>query len=140
MSSASDIRKQIANEAALLKPAQPNQPGIGVVVSHPGTEKIALDTSTFQLMECDGRVKDKDKRRYCFVEKGVKAQYGSQFTNSVGDRVHVITRDLYNNLLGIFNTVLRQLRDLDTKARTMEEKAALYKLTVDALRKNGVID
>lgn len=140
MPSAADIRKQIASDVAATQPANPNTPGIGTVVSHPGTEKIMFDATTFQLMECEGRVKGNDKRRYCFVEKGVKVQYGNQFTNSIGDRVYIITKDMFIILLGVFNNIMKQLRDLDSKARMMEEKADLYKMTIDALKKNGIID
>lgn len=140
MPSAADIRKQIANDVAATQPANPNTPGIGTVVSLPGTEKILFDATTFQLMECEGRVKGNDKRRYCFVEKGVKGQYGNQFTNAIGDRVYIITKDMFIILLGVFNNIMKQLRDLDSKARMMEEKADLYKMTIDALKKNGIID
>lgn len=140
MKTAKEIREQIAKDVSAVQPQSPTALGVGVVVSIPGTEKVMFDASTFQLMECDGRVKGVDKRRYCFVDKGSKAQYASQFTNSVGDRVQIITRELFMSLLSIFNTIMKQLRELDTKANTMEEKANLYKMTIDALRKNGVID
>jgi hypothetical protein len=67
-------------------------------------------------------------------------QYGNQFTNAIGDRVYIITKDMFIILLGIFNNIMKQLRDLDSKARMMEEKADLYKMTIDALKKNGIID
>ena len=140
MPSAKDVREKIAKDVAATQPLPPTATGVGTVVSLPGSEKVMFDASTFQLMECDGRVKGADKRRYCFVDKGTKAQYGNQFTNAVGDRVYIITHEMYTILLGIFNTIMKQLRELDTKARSMEEKASLYKLTIDALRKNGVID
>ena len=140
MESAKDIRKKIADDAAAVKLPSSSTAGVGIVISHPGTEKVMFDATTFQLMECDGRVKDKDKRRYCFVEKGVKAQYALQFTNAMGDRAHIITHELYVLLIGIFNNVMKQLRELDSKATLMEEKANMFKLTIDALRKNGVID
>ena len=67
-------------------------------------------------------------------------QYGNQFTNAIGDRVYIITKDMFIILLGVFNNIMKQLRDLDSKARMMEEKANLYKMTIDALKKNGIID
>jgi len=140
MPSAKEVREQITKDVDATKPVSPNTPGIGTVVSYPGTEKVAFDATTFQLMECEGRVKDHDKRRYCFVEKGVKVGYGGQFTNAIGDKVYIITREMFMTLLGIFNNIMKQLRELDSKARMMEEKADLYKMTIDALKKNGVID
>ena len=49
MPSAADIRKQIANDVAATQPANPNTPGIGTVVSQPGTEKVMFVATTFLL-------------------------------------------------------------------------------------------
>lgn len=145
MPTANDIRLRIAEETAAEKvtASATNTPkvfGVGSIISQPGTERVILDASSFQLMECDGRVKGVDKRRYCFVDKGIKAVHNSQFVNSVGDRVYVITRELYMLLHGIFNNTLKQLRELDSRAKFAEEQSALYKLTIDVLRKKGIID
>ena len=140
MSTVNEIRAKIAADADAAKASQPATGGMGNVVSNPGTEKVSLDATSFQLMECDGRVKGNEKRRYCYVEKGIKAQYSGQFVNAAGDRVHIITRELYMLLHSLFNGILKQLREMDSRARTAEEKAAMYKVTLDALKKNGVID
>lgn len=139
MPSAKDTREKIIKDVESMR-GTTNTPGLGNVVSVPGTEKILFDATTFQLMECDARVKGNDKKRYCLVEKGVKASSGNQFVNSMGERAYVIPHDLCVFLIGILNNISKQLRDLDSLARMNAEKAELYKLTVDALRKNGIID
>jgi hypothetical protein len=112
----------------------------GTVVSQPGTEVVTLDASTFQLMECLANVKGRDKPRYTIVDKESLPRYGNHFANSKGQRTHVITREVYTLLLGVFKSTGKQLKDLKATAERANEQRDLYKLTVDALRKNGVID
>ena len=112
----------------------------GVVLSIPGSEKIILDASTFQLMECDASAHGINKHRYCVVEKNVNAMYGNQFCNSQGWRTHIITKDLFDMLHGIFNVLSLHIQTLNKDLKTATESSTLYKATIDALRKNGVID
>lgn len=113
---------------------------VGMVVSKPGSEKIMLDATTFQLMECETSVANSNKRRYCIVEKGTRANYGNQFINSAGERAHVITRDLFTMLFAVLNNASKQIRDLKTENVHLEEQRDLYKGTIDTLRKNGIIE
>ena len=112
---------------------------IGTIVSKVGTEKIVLDASTFQFMECMSSASPK-KPRYCVVEKGKPALYGNQFINSAGERTHVLTHELYTLMLGIVSSASKQIKQLTTEATQAKETRDLYKMTIDALRKNGVID
>ena len=112
----------------------------GVVLSIPGSEKTVLDASTFQLMECDASAHGINKHRYCVVEKNVNAMYGNQFCNSQGWRTHIITKDLFDMLHGIFNVLSLHIQDINKNLKTASEARDLYKATIDALRKNGVID
>ncbi len=113
---------------------------LGTVVSKPGTERVTLDASTFQFMECTASAAGHSKPRFCIVEKGIPAQYGNHFINSAGERVHVVTKEVYTLMLGVMNNVMRQIRQLSTDNKLVTEQRDLYKLTIDALRKNGVID
>lgn len=162
MSSFNDIRKQIAKEledkqsqdvvAVASKPTpavtsngMPNLAArvgpVGTVVSKPGTEKVVLDASTFQFMECVAANASTDKKiRYCIVEKNKVAVYGNQYINSAGTRTHIITRDLYQLLLGIIGSASTQVRNLTASLSQAEEVRDVYKTALDALRKNGVID
>jgi len=126
---------------AAVNPEQPIKTAIvGMVVSKPGSEKIMLDATTFQLMECETSVPNSNKRRYCIVEKGTRANYGNQFINSAGERAHVITRDLFTMLFAVLNNASKQIRDLKTESLHLQEQRDLYKGTIDTLRKNGIIE
>lgn len=112
----------------------------GTLVSKPGTEYVVLDATTFQLMECTSAAAGREKPRFCIVEKGKQARYGNQFINAAGERVHVITKEVFQLLHGVMNNVSRQIRELNNAKDIAEEKAALQQMTLDALKKNGIID
>lgn len=156
MSSFNDIRNKIAAEVAAKALPNPGTASIqgaalgsapvaagammGTVVSRPGTEKIVLDASTFQFMECTTSAAGMKKPRYCIVEKGVSAAYGNQFINAAGERVHIVTKEVFNLMFGVVRGAGKQIQDLNNKLVTATEQRDLYKLTIDALRKNGIID
>lgn len=112
----------------------------GTPVSKPGTERVLLDASSFQFMECASAAVGYEKQRYCVVEKGVPAQYGNHYINSKGERTHVLTKDAFTLLLGIMNNIVRQLKKNSDDLAFAQEQRDLYKLTIDALKKNGIID
>lgn len=113
---------------------------VGTPVSKPGTETVTLDATTFQMMECVSSTPGREKPRYTIVEKGKLAKYGNHFVDSKGDRAHVITREVYTLLLGVLRNTGQQIIKLTEDIQVADEKTELYKLTVDALRKNGIID
>jgi hypothetical protein len=114
--------------------------GIGMVVSKPGSERILLDTTSLQLLECETSMPNSNKRRFCIVEKNTKANYGNQYINSAGERAHVITRDLFNLLFNVISNASKQIKDLRLENAHFEEQRDLYKGTIDTLRKNGIIE
>ena len=113
---------------------------VGIVVSKPGTERVTLDATSFQLMECETSMSGSSKRRFCIVEKKTKANYGNQFINSAGERAHVITHDLYLLLSSVLNNASKQIADLRRDNLIATEQRDLYKGTIDTLRKNGIIE
>jgi hypothetical protein len=113
---------------------------VGTIVSKPGTERVILDGNTFQFMECSAATPGREKKRFCVVEKGKPATYGNQFINSTGERTHIITKDLYVLLSGVLHSASKQISDMNKDLNTTREQRDLYKLTIDALRKNGIID
>lgn len=113
---------------------------IGTMVARPGTENVLIDATTFQLMECISSAQGREKKRSCIVEKGVYAKYGNQFINSKGFRTHVVTRDVFRLFTGVLNNVTKQLRTKTSDLERVTEQRDLYKMTIDALKKNGVID
>ena len=112
----------------------------GTVLSRPGTEVVTMDASSFQLLECLANVTGRDKPRYAIIEKGKVPQYGNHYATAGGVRAHIITREVYMLLLSVFKNTAQQLHTLSDKAERADEQRDLYKLTIDALRKNGVID
>jgi len=160
MSSFDDIKKSIKkdiemrqenpeSEGALDTPTTPvdkkgmpaPQPTgtIGTVISKPGTEQIMLNASTFQLMVCEAVAK-RGKQRYCVIEKGVNAKYGNQFINAAGERAHVVTKEVFNLFHGVLNTLAKQLLKTNDALELANERVSLQKMTLDALKKNGIID
>jgi len=125
------------NKAGFPKP--PSGP-VGTLVSKVGTEQVTLDASTFQFMECISNAPGREKPRYTIVEKGKPARYGNHFVTSDGNRAHVITREVYILLLTVLKNTSQQLKQLNVDIENAKEQRELYKLTVDALRKNGIID
>lgn len=111
---------------------------MGTIVSKTGTEKVTLDASTFQFMECTSATHN--KTRYCVVEKNTPALYGNQYINAAGERTHILTRELYHLMFGVIGSASKQIRQLSTDLTRASETRDLYKMTIDALRKNGVID
>lgn len=154
MSTFDEIRKKISEDLAAKEETTPvshttptptRRTGyvvgmVGSVVSLPGSEKVVLDGSSFQFMECESLVKGRTKKRYCIVEKGVPAKYSGQFVNALGDRVHVLTHDAWLLLLGVVSSAGKQIKELTRDLKHATEQKDNYKLVVDALRKNGIID
>jgi hypothetical protein len=160
MPSFDEIRKQIEADLASKQPNEPittaGKPMVaiddkgmpaptptavkGTPVARPGSEKITFDASNFQFMECVSAAEGYPKPRYCIVEKGVRPTYGNHFMDSKGDRVHVVTKEVYVLMLGVMNSVRKQIKDTSTDLTLAKEQRDAYKMTIDALRKNGVID
>lgn len=137
------IEQDVASNAAVANSVAGTTPPsgrMGVVLSKPGTERVVLDATSFAFMECETCVKGFDKRRYCIVEKGVSATFSNHFITASGDRAHIITKDLFNLMLAVFNGATRQVRSLTADNGVLRQERDMYKLTIDALRKNGIID
>jgi hypothetical protein len=127
--------------AAVIPTGTVQQGRIGTIVSAPGTEKIVLEATTFQLMECQSPTVDKQaKHRFCIVEKNIVAKYGNQFINSAGFRTHIITKEVFLILHSTLHQVSTQLKQLSSELNLATEQKDLYKSTIEALRRNGVIE
>ena len=107
-----------------------------IILSNPGSEKVVLDTSTIQLMECDSQ----DKHRYCVVEKGTPPAYPNQYMNAAGDRVHIITREVFQIFLTTLTNLSRQLSKYKADAESLAIKSEAQEMLITALRKHGIID
>ena len=114
----------------------------GTIVSKPGTEKVVLSTSIADFMTCAamGATTTKDKIRYCIVHKDQTIKYAGQYSDSNGHPISIISKAAFDTCIAIIASTNKQLQE-----RTRELDRALidkesYKMTLDALRKNGVID
>ena len=128
------------NEKGMPDIARTSGGRVGTLVSMPGSEQVVIDGGSFQLMHCVANAKGREKTRYCVVEKNATTQYGNQFYNSVGHRTHVITRQLFQLLSSVLGAANKKLRQLDSDLSKVKQERDLFKLTIDALKKNGVID
>ena len=142
-----DIQKQIQQDIAKRRTdvieqddtIAPSSGPYGAVMSKPGTEKIDLDTSLIRFMECESAA-PLGKHRYCLVTRGVAAKYPNQFVDSNGDRVSIIPQDLYRILLALVSSAAKQVQNLTQDRDRAAIERDLYKMTIDALKKTGVLE
>lgn len=109
----------------------------GMVASEPGTERVVLNTSSFQLMECMSPHK---KTRVCIVEKGEYPKYGNQYVNSEGFLTHIVTQNVFKLVFNALTSASAQIKEHKMEASLYKEKAELYKMTIDAFKKSGLIE
>lgn len=110
----------------------------GAILSVPGTERVVLSTSVADFMVC--QVPSTHKERYCIVHKTQRVAYNGQYTDSNGYPVDIIRKNLFDELVSMLNNMSKQMQRLQRDLDTAQSQRDSYKLTLDALRKNGVID
>lgn len=110
----------------------------GSILSIPGTEKVILSTTVADFMVCQahGTVKE----RYCIVHKTHKVAYNGQFTDSNGYPVSIVKKSLFDEFVAMLNNMAKQMQRMQRELDTAVSQREAYKLTLDTLRKNGVID
>ena len=118
-----------------------NIPGnyAGVVLSEPGTEKVVLSASEIDFMICmaAGEV---NKQRYCIVRKTQSPRFAKEPVDSNGYPVSIVTRIVFDAMVNLVNNAGKQLRMKLQEIDMLTVKCDSYKMTIDSLRKNGVID
>lgn len=113
----------------------------GIMVAKPGTEKVVLSTSVadFIVFTAVGST-GKDKVRYGVAHKDQTIKYTGQYTDSNGYPMSIVPKSVFDTCTAIINSLSKKNNDLKRELeRTQLDKEA-YKMTLDALRKNGVID
>lgn len=110
----------------------------GSILSIPGTEKVILSTTVADFMVC--QVQGTNKERYCIVHKTHKVVYNGQFTDSNGYPVSIVRKSLFDELVAMVNNMAKQMQRLQREIDTALSQRDAYKLTLDTLRRNGVID
>lgn len=136
-----DIQKEIQKKIDERK-VQGNNPNLsGTIVSVPGTEKIVLSTSIADFITCAAiGTGPKAKERYCIVHKDQQLKYNGQYCDSNGHPISIVPKMVFDTMVTILASTNKQLQDLrrDLDRATVDKES--YKMTLDALRKNGVID
>lgn len=112
---------------------------VGIVMSAPGTEQVMLTTKTIEFMTCMP-VGDSKKPRYCIVHKNRPLRYNGEQTNSAGHPVSIVTRIVYETMLDIINGAVRNIQTRDQEIARLTTKLEACEMTLNSLRKNGVID
>jgi hypothetical protein len=113
----------------------------GVIVSKPGTEKVVLSTSIADFMTCEAIGNSpKAKDRFCIVHKDGGLKFNGQYCNSSGLPVSIITKAAFDTIVAILSSTSKTISELrkDLDRATVEKES--MKMTLDALRRNGVID
>lgn len=137
-----NIRKEIERTIAERQvPAPTNNTLNGTIASVPGTEKIVFSTSIADFITCSAvGTGPKAKERYCVVHKDQEIKYNGQYCDSNGHPLSIVSKNVFDTMIAILASTNKRInelkRDLD---RAVTDKEA-YKMTVDTLRKNGVID
>ena len=113
----------------------------GTIMSVPGTEKIVIATNVADFMTCAAvGTGPKAKDRYCIVHKNTPLKYNGQFVDSNGNPVSIVTKSVFDTITSIVHSMKRQIEDLKRDLERAELDKESYKMMIDGLRKNGVID
>ena len=105
-----------------------------------GSETIVIDTTLISLMICTDEHLGKNKLRHCIVHKQRTAQFPSQWTNAADKPVSVVTTPVFEDVRDVMLNLQRQIKDLERDISMYKTQVESYKMTLDALRRNGVID
>lgn len=136
-----DIQKEIQKKIDERKVQGTNPNLSGTIVSVPGTEKIVLSTSIADFITCAAiGTGPKAKERYCIVHKDQQLKYNGQYCDSNGHPISIVPKTVFDTMVTILASTNKQIQDLrrDLDRATVDKES--YKMTLDALRKNGVID
>lgn len=137
-----DIQKEmerIINERKVTPAKDPNL--TGTIVSVPGTEKVVLSTTIADFVTCTAvGTGPKAKERYCVVHKDQTIKYNGQYCDSNGHPISIIPKIVFDTFITILTSTNKRIQDLkrDLDRATVDKES--YKMTLDALRKNGIID
>ena len=105
-----------------------------------GSEHIIIDTSLISLMICTDDHLGVNKLRHCIVHKQRKLEFPSQWSNAADQPVSVVTTPVFEDVKAVMLNLQRQIKDLERDVAMYKTQAESYKITLDALRRNGVLD
>lgn len=137
-----DIQKEIDKIISERKVNPASATNIsGTIVSVPGTERIVLSTTIADYMTCTAiGTGPKAKERYCVVHKDQQIKYNGQYSDSNGHPISIVPKLVFETIVTTLASTNKKIQELKRELdRALVDKEA-YKMTLDALRKNGVID
>lgn len=136
-----DIYKEIEKAVNERKVVSPTNNLQGTIVSVPGTERTVLSTSIADFITCEAiGTGPKAKMRYCIVHKDQQIKYQGQYSDVNGHPLSIVPKTVFDTVVNILSNVNKQMQDLKRDLSRAETDKEAYKMTLDALRKNGVID
>jgi hypothetical protein len=136
-----DIQKEIERTISERKVQGPNPNLNGTIVSVPGTEKVVLSTSIADFITCTAvGTGPKAKERYCIVHKDQQLKYNGQYCDSNGHPISIVPKLVFDTMITILSSTNKRIQDLKRDLDRANVDRESYKMTLDALRKNGVID
>lgn len=104
-------------------------------------EDLVLTTPVIDFMICTDAHLGKDKRRHCFVHKKRSAlDVYKQFQDTQGRPVSVVTTPVFEDVVQLLKDAARKIQDLERDLDSCKSQLDAYKMTIETLKKNGVID
>lgn len=137
----SDIQKEIERTISERKLTNGKDNLTGTIVSVPGSEKVIMATTIADFITYTTfGVGGKTKERHGIVHKDQQIKYNGQYCDSNGHPISIISKAAFDSIIAILTSTTKQINTLkrDLDRATVDKES--YKMTLDALRKNGVID
>lgn len=135
-----NLQNEIDKLISERKVVTPNTNYTGTIISKPGTEKVVLATTIADFMTCMAVGLVKDKARYCIVHKDQSVKYSGQYCDSNGTPISIISKAAFDACISIISSMSKQLQEYKRELDTTQIEKESLRMTIDALRKNGVID
>ena len=110
-------------------------------IMKPGTEDVILSTPVMDLVIfTDVHKPENAKARFAIVHKRRTPVYADQFTDPNGHPVSIITRHLFEDIQVVLKDTMHRIQGLERDLDKVTTQRDSYKMTIDTLKKNGVID
>lgn len=109
-------------------------------VVKPGTQDVILTTPVIDVIVFTDAHTPKNKVKYAVVHKRRTPVYSEQFTDANGHPISIVSKHLYEDIQVVLTSAMRQIQDLERELDKVTTQRDSYKMTIDVLKKNGVID
>ena len=136
-----DIHKEIEKVISERKVQGANPNLTGTIISIPGTERVVMSTSVADFITCAAvGTGPKAKERYCIVHKDQQIKFNGQYCDSNGLPISIIPKTVFDTVVAIIASLNKKNQDLKRDLDRANVDRESYKMMIDTLRKNGVID